>query len=159
MKPLRSQGSWKERATRAPAVTLCREESHRGRTPEHGAGWPGLLVWPGESLARGPGRVEGEAPWPGSGSQTGPGPAALDPARLGVARCSPDCTLPLTRLSGSLRGSQEAQLPCASLKAEPPTRKVCAPSYPLLIPLSLTSYTLISCTIDEISQQENLLAT
>ena len=65
--------------------------------------WPGLVsYWPGD---QGGGRG---GPLARIRRLDRPSPAALDPARLEVARCSPNCRLPPDRLSGSPRGSQEA---------------------------------------------------
>lgn len=84
-----------------------------------------MLVWPGESLARGPGRVEKGGPLARIRKPDRPGPAALDPARLEVARCSPDCTLPPNQVVRVTERVTRSWLPCASLKAEPPTRRKC----------------------------------
>ena len=93
------------------------------------------------------------SPWPGDqeGGRGGPPARIRRPDRPALPLwIQEDWRLPdapltshflLTRSSGSPRGSQEAQLPCAYPQAEVPIRKVCTPSYPLLIPLSITSYT------------------
>ena len=156
-KPLHSQGVLEEGHQGSSSHCLQGREPQRvsmSTEPGGQACWPGLVSsWPGD---QGGGRG---GPLARIRRLDRPSPAALDPARLEVARCSPNCRLPpdqvvrvTERVTRSLaamcfpegRGSHQESV-CTQLRS--------ADSFK---PHQLH---LISCTIDEISQQKNLLAT
>lgn len=157
MKPLHSQGVLEAGHQGSRCLCLQRREPQRVNVstgPGGQACWPGLVSpWPGDQGGgRGspPARIR---------RPDRPSPAALDPGRLEAARCAPDFTLPPGQVGGvTERVTRSPVAMCLPAGRGSHQESVCTqlPSFDAFKPHQLH---LISCPIDEISQQENLLAT